>query len=120
MSHYTAGAARRRCGAKFGDHLLRAQRVFALDEFAELVKRRLQRADELTAECGDADALDAVIGEDLYSEEFAQHAGHRRGSDQKLLERKTDKVDLNLLDFILPWGPVPSVDLQFVQYILAP
>src|SRR5262249_25509309 len=69
------------------------------DEFAELVKRRLQRADELAAECGDADALDTVIGEDLHSEEFAQHAGHRRSSDQGLLERKTDKVDLDLLDF---------------------
>jgi hypothetical protein len=81
QGRYPAGAARRRCGAQFGDHLLRAQRVFALDEFAEFVKRRLQRADKLAAECGDADTLDAVFGEDLHSEEFAQHAGHWRGTD---------------------------------------
>jgi hypothetical protein len=67
--------------AKFGDHLLHSQRVLALDKFAELVKRRLQCTDEPAAECGNADTLDAVIGKDLYSEEFAQHAGHRRGTD---------------------------------------
>ena len=99
QGRHPAGAARRGRGAKLGRYLLGTQRVFALDKFAELLKRRFQRAHDLAAERGDANAFDAIIGLDLNREEFAQHAGHRRRADQGLFQRKPNEIDPDLLNF---------------------
>jgi len=99
QGRHPAGATRRRRGAKLGRYLLGTQRVFALDKFAKRLKRRFQRAHDLAAERGNANAFDAVIGQDPNREEFAQHAGHRRRADQGLFQRKPDEIDRDLLNF---------------------
>jgi hypothetical protein len=97
--HRDAGAAGGRRGPQFGVHLFGAQRIVALDQLAKILERGPERAHQLAAEPGDADALDAVVGLHLHREEFTQHAGHVGRTDQRLFQRQTNEIDFCLSNF---------------------
>src|SRR6185437_13714245 len=63
------------------------------------MKRGHERAHDLAAERGDADALDAIVGLNPHGEEFAQHAGHWRRADQRFYQWQTDEIDVDVLNF---------------------
>ena len=75
-----------------------AQRVFAEGQRAELLDRMLQGGGERGAEEGDADAVDALVGLDLYRDELVERPAEGRPARERLFGRQLHEVGLDTRD----------------------